>query len=71
MIVGANGNAVEKNRDHDDIVEPIAIGNPYHQPAQPALIVEQVQGLVNFVVKDQPVHKELSISKPVINRIVP
>jgi hypothetical protein len=40
VIVGTNGNAVQKNRDHDDIVEPIAIRNLDHQYAQSALIVE-------------------------------
>jgi len=40
MIVRANGYAVEKNRDHDEIVEPFAVSNFHHKHPQLALIVE-------------------------------
>jgi len=61
MIVGANGDTVQEDSHHNNVVEPVAVRNLHHQLSKAALVVEEVQRLVAFVVKDQPVDEKLAI----------
>ena len=42
MIVGANGDTVQEDSHHNNVVEPVAVRNLHHQLSKAALVVEEV-----------------------------